>query len=58
VDTWHDCLIVCKDGIVTVSINGEKLGSVTGCLPKTGCIALQSEGSEVHFRRILLKPLK
>ncbi|MCH7685944.1 MAG: DUF1080 domain-containing protein [Planctomycetes bacterium] len=58
VDTWHDCLIVCKDGTVTVSINGKKLGTVTGCLPNTGCIALQSEGSEVHFRRITLKPLK
>ena len=58
VDTWHDCLILCKDGTVTVSINGKKLGAITGVLPNAGCIALQSEGSEVHFRRITLKPLK
>ena len=47
-----------KSGRVSVVINGKKVGEVTGCKPSVGSIALQSEGSEVHFRRIMLKPLE
>ena len=54
---WNSCVITSKLGRVTVVINGKKAGEVTGCKPAKGGIALQSEGSEVHFRRILLKSL-
>lgn len=58
VGQWNTCVITAKAGRVSVVINGKKVGEVTGCKPSLGSIALQSEGSEVHFRRIMLKPLK
>ena len=54
---WNTCLITAKDGRVTVVINGKKSGEVTGCKPSMGSILLQSEGAEVHFRKLILKPL-
>ena len=52
VNQWHKCVVSCKDGTVTVWINGKKAGEVTQCRPSSGSIALQSEGQEIHFRRI------
>ena len=57
-DQWNSCVITCKKGSISVVINGKKAGEVTGCMPSKGTIALQSEGSEVHFRRIRLRKLK
>lgn len=58
INTWHKCVIRCEDDRITVTINGRNLGEVTGCNPHKGSIALQSEGSEIHFRRIRLRKLK
>jgi len=33
------------------------LGEVNGCDPSTGAIALQSEGSEIHFRNLVVEIL-
>jgi len=55
---WNTLVITSKAGRVSVVINGKKAGEVTGCLPNSGSIALQSEGTEVHFRRVMLKVLK
>ena len=55
---WNTCVITSKGGRVSVVINGKKAGEVTGSQPSRGSIALQSEGSEVHFRRVMLKVLK
>lgn len=54
---WHTCKIVSQGDTVTVWINDKKVGEVTGCSPKKGYIALQSEGSEIRFRKITLKSL-
>jgi hypothetical protein len=54
---WHRCLITSLDGRVAVSINGTFLGEVTGCSSDEGSISLQSEGSEIHFRKITIKEL-
>jgi len=55
VGEWNRCRIVSLDGGVVVHINGEKAGEVTGCTPGSGMIALQSSGSEVHFRRMQVR---
>jgi hypothetical protein len=56
VDTWNEVRIQSRtDGHLSVEVNGRKAGEVTGAKPSTGSIALQSEGSVVHFRRIRLK---
>lgn len=57
VNDWNHCRIVCVDGRVTVSVNGTKVGEVTGCMPQKGCVGLQSEGSEIHFRNLKIKSL-
>lgn len=54
---WHECVIMSKSGTVAVSIDGKKLGSISGCNPRSGPIAFQSEGSEIHFRKIWVRNL-
>jgi len=55
---WHSCRIVSKDGTISVWINGKKVGEVTECKPGGGYIALQSEGSEIHFRKFEIRKLE
>ncbi len=55
---WNSCVVTCRGTTLTVEINGKQAGSVTGCVPNSGQLALQSEGSEVHFRNIRVEPLK
>ncbi len=57
VNEWHRCLITSHDGRVTVTINDHKTAEVVGCFPRKGGISIQSEGSEIHFRRLQIKPL-
>jgi hypothetical protein len=55
VSQWNRCEISSREGKVTVTINGQKVGEVTGCQPLSGAISLQSEGSEIHFRKIIIR---
>lgn len=57
VGEWNSCLIVSEGGKLSVEINGRKAGEVSGCQPSTGFIALQAEGSETHFRKLMLQVL-
>ncbi len=57
VNSWNECRIVSRSGRLSVEINGKKAGEISGAMPSGGSIALQCEGSEVHFRRILIKKL-
>lgn len=57
VGKWHKCVLSCRQGTISVMINGVKLGEVTGCDPSKGAIALQSEGSEIHFRNLIVEIL-
>jgi len=57
VNQWHKLRVLSETGRLVVFVNDKKFGEVTGCEPKAGNIALQSEGSEVHFRRIRLMDL-
>jgi len=57
VNQWNQCEIRCRHGSATVTINGQDVGAVQSCLPALGTIALQSEGSEVHFRAISIREI-
>jgi len=57
VNQWNQCEIRCRNGSVAVIINGQDVGVVQNCLPAIGAIALQSEGSEVHFRAISIREI-
>lgn len=49
---WNTCRIECRGDKITVWINDVQMGQVSGCEPRKGYIALQSEGSEIRFRKI------
>ncbi|MEZ5942175.1 MAG: DUF1080 domain-containing protein [Planctomycetaceae bacterium] len=55
VGQWNDCKVISQNGQITVFVNGKKIGEVTGCEPNMGTIALQSEGSEIHFRELWIR---
>ena len=54
---WNNADIICKGGSITVYINGALQNKGTGSKHKSGFIALQSEGGEIHFRNVRLTPL-
>ena len=54
---WNEYEIVVDHGTITLFVNGEELNRATNVEEVAGKIGLQSEGSEIHFRRILLTPL-
>jgi hypothetical protein len=55
---WNELKVLGEAGRLSVEVNGKKVGELTGAKPLSGGIALQSEGSEVHFRKIRIRPLK
>jgi hypothetical protein len=57
VGEWNSCRIVTRQGTISVEINGKRAGEITGATPATGKIALQSEGSEVQFRRLRIRSI-
>lgn len=57
VNIWNEGKIVSRGGRLSVEVNSKKAGEVSGASPASGSIALQSEGSVVHFRRIRLHKL-
>lgn len=57
INSWNSCRVVCQGGRISVEINGKRAGEVTGARPVGGHLALQSEGSEVHFRRLRIRQL-
>jgi hypothetical protein len=55
---WNTARIRCEGGTVKVWINDRLMNEGTGLSAERGAICLQSEGSEVHFRKIELTPVK
>ena len=56
-NVWNECVVTCLDGRILVEINKKKVGELTGCTPDKGMIALQSEGSEIHFQSLWLRKI-
>jgi hypothetical protein len=57
VGEWNKMLIECKGNNIKVWVNDDLVNSGTNCTAHKGHIALQAEGSEVEFRKLLLTPL-
>ncbi|GAB4135369.1 MAG: DUF1080 domain-containing protein [Planctomycetaceae bacterium] len=55
---WNRYEIIVHNDHVTLSVNGKKVNEATGCDVRAGQIGLQSEGGEIHFRKVALTPLK
>jgi hypothetical protein len=52
---WNDYEITCKGGAITVAVSGKAVNEGTDCNLTKGRIALQSEGTEIHFKDIAIK---
>lgn len=55
---WNQADIVCKDGSITVTINGVLQNKGQNTQFKKGRIGFQSEGGEIEFKNVILTPLK
>ncbi len=58
VGQWNRMEITCRGNEIIVKVNGELVNHATNCSVTRGAISLQSEGAEIHFRNIRLRPLK
>ena len=54
VGQWNSMLIQCVGDELKVWVNGDLVNHGTRCTATKGQIALQAEGSEVEFRKVLL----
>lgn len=54
---WNSARVRCDDKKVTVWVNGTLINEGFDLSVIKGAICLQSEGGEVHFRKIALTPL-
>jgi hypothetical protein len=55
---WNTYEITADGPNITVVLNGKKVNEVTGAAAIPSHVGLQSEGGEVQFRRVELKPIK
>jgi hypothetical protein len=55
---WNTMIIECYKSSVKVWLNGVLVNEGINCTIDKGQIALQAEGAEVEFKKLLLKPIK
>lgn len=55
---WNTMRIRCEGDKVTVWVNDTLMNEGRGLSTQKGAICLQSEGAEVHFRKVELTPIK
>ena len=55
---WNDYEIACKDGSISVAVNGKVVNEGKDCNFTKGRIALQAEGTEIHFKDVRIELLK
>ena len=54
---WNTMVIECVKHAIKVWVNGDLVNHGTKCTATKGQIALQAEGAEVEFRKLLLTPI-
>jgi hypothetical protein len=57
VGDWNRMVIECLGNALKVWVNGDLVNYGYNCTADKGQIAIQAEGSEVEFRKILLTPI-
>ena len=57
-EEWNGLEIVSQDGVRTASLNGKKLSQSGPYEVRQGLIGLQSEGKEIHWRKVRIKESK
>jgi hypothetical protein len=54
---WNRYRVTCDDGTIRLEVNGAEVSGGTRASPRKGYICLESEGSEVHFRNLVIREL-
>ncbi len=54
---WNTMTIECLGNALKVWVNGDLVNEGTDCTASKGQIAVQAEGSEVEFRKLVLTPI-
>jgi hypothetical protein len=54
---WNHYRLEAHDGVIKLAVNGKVVSGVNQCRPRKGYLALESEGSECHFRNLKIKEL-
>ena len=54
---WNTLLIECRDKAIKVWLNNDLVNDGFNCTASKGQIAVQAEGAEVEFRKIVLTRL-
>lgn len=55
---WNTMIIECFKDSIKVWVNGVLVNEGTNCTATKGQIAVQAEGSEVEFNKLVLQPIK
>lgn len=54
---WNHYRIECRDGAISLAVNGKVVTKGEKCNPRKGYICLESEGGVAHYRNVKLKEL-
>ena len=54
---WNHYRIECRDGDISLAVNGKVVTRGKACSPRKGYICLESEGGVVHYRNLKVKEL-
>jgi hypothetical protein len=54
---WNHYRVEANDGRITLEVNGHTVSGVSKCNPRKGYLALESEGSECHFKNLKIMEL-
>jgi hypothetical protein len=54
---WNHYRVEGNNGRITLAVNGHVVSGVSQCRPRKGYLALESEGSECHFKNLKIKEL-
>jgi hypothetical protein len=57
VGEWNTMVIECRGNTIKVWVNGDLVNYGYDCTASKGHIALQAEGAEVEFRKVVLSPV-
>jgi hypothetical protein len=54
---WNHYRIECRDGKISLAVNGKVVSGGTQSTPRKGYICLESEGGQIYFRNLKLQEL-
>lgn len=54
---WNRMVVECRDDKIRVWVNDDLVNNGFKCTARSGQIALQAEGSEVEFRKLVMTPV-